>query len=26
MWTDVLQQEGGTKSVIGQIPKLVSFS
>lgn len=26
MWTDVLQQEGGTKSVIGQIPKLISFS
>ncbi|NJN77880.1 MAG: YqgE/AlgH family protein [Saprospiraceae bacterium] len=26
MWTDVLQHEGGTKSVIGQIPRLVSLS
>jgi putative transcriptional regulator len=26
MWTNVLQEEGGTKSVIGQMPKLISLS
>jgi putative transcriptional regulator len=26
MWATVLQEEGGTKSVIGQMPKLISLS
>jgi putative transcriptional regulator len=26
MWTNVLQEEGGTKSVIGQMPSLISLS